>query len=342
MRVFSAIASPLRQAGLAAVSQGSRRCFSSSQNLQATWGFVGLGRMGYPMAKNLRAKLPADDVLFVNDVNKDATKKFLEENPNGVRIADSAREIAEKSETIITSLPEPQHVAGVYHQMLSPPTLLKDGFTNQQRLFIDCSTIDPMTSKSVADAAQMSGQGKFIDAPMSGGVVGAQNGTLTFMIGAAPEVVQRATEVLAMMGRRVLHLGDQGSGLKGKLANNYLLALNNIATAEAMNMGVQWGLDPKALAGMINISTGKCWPSEVNNPVPGVIEGSPSSRGYEGGFGVSLANKDLRLAIKACKEAGVKLALGDTAKAFYDEVEAAENCKGRDFSVVYRHLGGKE
>lgn len=226
--------------------------------------------------------------------------------------------------------------------MLEPPTLLKDGYVTKERLFIDCSTIDPMTSQSVAEKAHSSGQGKFIDAPMSGGVVGAQGGTLTFMIGAAPEVVERATEVLSMMGRRVLHLGKQGSGLHGKLANNYLLALNNIATAEAMNMGIQWGLDPKALAGMINISTGKCWPSEVNNPVPGVIEGSPASRGYEGGFGVSLANKDLRLAIKAAKEAGIKLALADTAQTFYDEVEQAENCKGRDFSVVYRHLGGKE
>jgi 3-hydroxyisobutyrate dehydrogenase len=226
--------------------------------------------------------------------------------------------------------------------MLEPATLLSDGFTAKERLFIDCSTIDPMTSKSVADAAHSSGQGKFVDAPMSGGVVGAQAGTLTFMLGAAPELVTQATEILSMMGRRVLHLGDQGSGLHGKLANNYLLALNNIATAEAMNMGIKWGLDPKALAGMINISTGRCWPSEINNPVPGVVEGSPASKGYEGGFGVSLMSKDLKLAIKAAKEANIKLALGDTAKALYDEVEQAENCKGRDFSVVYRHLGGKE
>lgn len=294
------------------------------------------------MARNLRAKIPAEDVLFIQDINKAATSKFLEENPEGVRVAENVREVAEKAETIITSLPEPQHVAGVFKQMLEPPTLLSDGFVASERLFIDCSTIDPTTSKSVADAAHSSGQGKFIDAPMSGGVVGAQAGTLTFMIGAAPELVERATAVLSLMGKRVLHLGEQGSGLHGKLANNYLLALNNIATAEAMNMGIQWGLDPKALAGMINISTGKCWPSEVNNPVPGVIEGSPASRGYEGGFGVSLANKDLKLAIKSAKESGIKLALGDHAKAFYDEVEAAENCKGRDFSVVYRHLGGKE
>lgn len=225
--------------------------------------------------------------------------------------------------------------------MLEPQTLRKDG-TAQERLFIDCSTIDPMTSQSVAELAHSSGQGKFVDAPMSGGVVGAQAGTLTFMIGAAPELVERATEILSMMGRRVLHLGKQGSGLHGKLANNYLLALNNIATAEAMNMGIKWGLDPKALAGMINISTGKCWPSEVNNPVPGVIEGSPASRGYEGGFGVGLANKDLKLALQAAKEAGVTIGLGEHARDIYDGAEADPKCRGKDFSVIYRYLGGKE
>jgi 3-hydroxyisobutyrate dehydrogenase len=245
-------------------------------------------------------------------------------------------------ETIITSLPEPRHVKAVFKDMLEPATLLTDGFVTKERLFIDCSTIDPKTSGEVAEAAHSSGQGTFIDAPMSGGVVGAQAGTLTFMIGAAPEVVERATAVLSLMGRRVLHLGDQGAGLKGKLANNYLLALNNIATAEAMSMGIKWGLDPKALAAMINISTGKCWPSEVNNPVPGVIEGSPASRGYEGGFGVSLANKDLKLALKAAAEADVKLALGEPAAAVYDAAEKDPNCRGKDFSVVYRYLGGKE
>jgi len=293
------------------------------------------------MARNLRAKIPAEDTLFVHDVNTAATKKFLEEHPQGVRVADNVREVAEKAETIVTSLPEPSHVKGVFKQMLEPATLLTDG-VKTERLFIDCSTIDPMTSGEVAKAASSSGQGTFIDAPMSGGVVGAQAGTLTFMIGAAPEAVERATKVLSLMGRRVLHLGEQGAGLKGKLANNYLLALNNIATAEAMSMGIKWGLDPKALAGMINISTGKCWPSEVNNPVPGVVEGSPAGRGYEGGFGVALANKDLKLALKAAAEADVKLALGESARALYDAAEKDEKCKGRDFSVVYRYLGGKE
>ncbi|KAF1939038.1 hypothetical protein EJ02DRAFT_425155 [Clathrospora elynae] len=341
MPTVSTLTSPLRRLPLA-TRQASRRCFSSSQNLQATWGFIGLGRMGYPMAKNLRAKIPSQDTLFVHDVNTAATKKFLEEHPQGVRIVDNAREVAEEAEIIVTSLPEPKHVKAVFKEMLEPATLLTDGSVDKQRFFIDCSTIDPTSSSEVAEAAHSSGQGKFVDAPMSGGVVGAQAGTLTFMIGCPPEAVEGATKVLSLMGRRVVHLGGPGAGLKGKLANNYLLALNNVATAEAMSMGVKWGLDPKALAGMINTATGKCWPSEVNNPVPGVIEDSPASRGYEGGFGIALANKDLKLALKAAAEADVKLALGEAARALYDAVEKADNCKGKDFSVVYRYLGGKE
>lgn len=219
---------------------------------------------------------------------------------------------------------------------------LSETSLEQERLFLDTSTIDPMTSGEVSRSITSTGQGKFIDAPMSGGVVGAGAGTLTFMIGGPENLIPRATEVLSMMGKRVLHMGGQGAGLKAKLANNYLLALNNIATCEAMNMGVKWGLDPKALAGMINTATGRCWPSEVNNPVPGVIETSPASRDYDGGFGVSLMNKDLRLALAACNEFGIKNRMGPVAKQIYDEVQADEKLKTKDFSVVYRYMGGKE
>lgn len=177
---------------------------------------------------------------------------------------------------------------------------------------------------------------------MSGGVVGATAGTLTFMLGAPEELVKRSELVLLRMGKRVLHCGPQGTGLSAKLANNYLLAINNIATAEAMNLGVRWGLDPKVLAGIINVSTGKCWPSEVNNPVPGVVGTAPASRDYAGGFGIALMKKDLRLAIVAAQEAGAKLELASKADDVYETASQEERCKGRDFSVVYRYLGGKE
>ena len=177
---------------------------------------------------------------------------------------------------------------------------------------------------------------------MSGGVVGASAGTLTFMIGASNEMVQPVSEILLMMGKRVLHMGEQGAGLKGKLANNYLLALNNIATCEAMNMGTKWGLDAKKLAELINTSTGRCWPSEVNNPVPYVVQNSPASKGYEGGFGTSLMIKDLKLALQSAHEVGSSSIMGHEALAVYDLVEMDEDCKGKDFSVVYRYIGGKE
>jgi len=177
---------------------------------------------------------------------------------------------------------------------------------------------------------------------MSGGVVGAAAGTLTFMLGADADLVPRVEPVLEKMGRRILHCGKQGTGLSAKLANNYLLAINNIATAEAMNLGIRWGLDPKTLAEIINVSTGKCWPSEVNNPVKGVVETAPAGRDYAGGFGVSLMKKDLKLAMLAADEAGARLELATKARELYEAVEADEKCAGRDFSVVYRYIGGKE
>jgi len=176
---------------------------------------------------------------------------------------------------------------------------------------------------------------------MSGGVVGATAGTLTFMLGCPPDptLLERVTPILHHMGARVFHLGGQGAGLAGKLANNYLLAISNIATCEAMNLGVQLGLEPGKLGELINSSSGRCWSSEVNNPVPGVTKGAPAERGYEGGFGVGLMRKDLRLAMEAAEGGGVRLELGGKAAEVYEEVEGQEGVK--DFSVVYKWLGGK-
>lgn len=177
---------------------------------------------------------------------------------------------------------------------------------------------------------------------MSGGVVGAKAGTLTFMLGAPAALVPRIEPTLLRMGKVVHHCGIQGTGLSAKLANNYLLAVNNIATAEAMNLGMRWGLDPKTLAKVLNVSTGRCWPSEVNNPVKGVVENAPAGRDYAGGFGISLMKKDLKLAIVAASEADARLELGARAREVYEEAEKDDNCKGRDFSVIYRFIGGKE
>ncbi|EME78594.1 uncharacterized protein MYCFIDRAFT_56858 [Pseudocercospora fijiensis CIRAD86] len=333
-----------RQAfGSAVAGPASRRGFATTSKCLASYGFIGLGRMGYPMAKNLRTKIAKDDTMFIHDVNPTITKQFVEEfqSVGPVTAAENVRQVAENATTILTVLPEPHHVQNVFQQMLNPPSLLTSSPNKEPRLFIDCSTIDPRSSAEVSEATHATGQGKFVDAPMSGGVVGAAAGKLTFMVGCQNEQVNRITEVLSMMGARVVHLGPQTSGLKAKLANNYLLALNNIATAEAMNMAVQWGLDAKAFADMVNTATGRCWPSEVNNPVPGVVEGSPASKGYEGGFGTALMLKDIKLAIQAATEHGIVPRLGTHAKDIYQAVEMDPELKGKDFSVVYRYVGGK-
>lgn len=173
---------------------------------------------------------------------------------------------------------------------------------------------------------------------MSGGTVAATAGTLTFMLGSAPTHVDRVTQILLMLGKRVVHLGPQTSGLKGKLANNYLLAISNIATAEAMHMGLKWGLDANALADIINTSSGRCWSSEVNNPVPGICANAPAGRDYQGGFGTSLMSKDLELAMQGAKEAGVEPRLGPLAADLYSRVEMDKELKGKDFSIVYKWL----
>jgi 3-hydroxyisobutyrate dehydrogenase-like beta-hydroxyacid dehydrogenase len=178
---------------------------------------------------------------------------------------------------------------------------------------------------------------------MSGGVIGATAGILTFMVGcppAAPLLAGRLAPVLGKMGARVLPCGPQGAGLAAKLANNYLLAVQNVAVCEAMRLGVASGLDARVLAGVINSSTGRCWASEVNNPVPGVVEGAPAGRGYKGGFGIGLMRKDLGLARVAAAEVGVRLVLGERVGEVYEEAEGREG--GGDFSVIYKWLEGRE
>jgi len=131
-------------------------------------------------------------------------------------------------------------------------------------------------------------------------------------------------------------MGPQSTGLSAKLCNNYLLAITNVATSEAFHLGSRLGLPASSLAALINSSSGRCWSSEVNNPVPGVVQGAPAGKGYEGGFGTALMRKDLRLAIESAREAGARLEMGDRAGEVYDAVEKA--MKGRDFSVVYKWL----
>jgi 3-hydroxyisobutyrate dehydrogenase len=193
----------------------------------------------------------------------------------------------------------------------------------------------------VASLLHGKGQGIFIDAPMSGGVIRATAGALTFMMGSpasAREMVDtRVKPVLQMLGRKIWETGAQGTGVSAKIANNYLLSICNVATAEAFNLGRKWGLDGKLLAEVINSSTGQNWASQFNNPLPGVSPNSPANLDYNGGFAIRLMKKDLKLAIDAAQECGAKMEFANRAEEVYTEVEQG-GYGNKDISVVYKHL----
>lgn len=177
-----------------------------------------------------------------------------------------------------------------------------------------------------------------MDAPVSGGVAAARAGTLSLMFGAPKidTILERIRSVLLLVGDKIWHMGDQSTGVRSKIANNYILSINNIATAEAMNMARQWDLDANALTDMLKCSTGRCWPVEVNNPVPGVDKDSPASRDYQPGGTVGIIKKDLGLAIADAKASNATLKLAEAAWKVYDAVEKEH--QGRDFSIVYQWL----
>lgn len=258
-------------------------------------------------------------------------KPVEEVKARGGRSAASPAEAATGVDAVVTMLPSSPHVRSVYEGAVfasaAPGTLL-----------IDCSTIDPATTKALSSGAS-SRKLRMVDAPVSGGVGGAEAGSLTFMVGGAGPDFEAAKPLLQAMGKNIVHCGGAGTGQIAKLVNNLILGISMNAVSEAMNLGVKLGADPKVLAAIINTSSGRCWSSEVYNPVPGVLPNVPASRGYTGGFQVPLMAKDLGLAIDAAKSIGAPLATGSAAHAVY-QMMAAHGQGGKDFSAVYEFLAG--
>ncbi|MFC5698782.1 3-hydroxyisobutyrate dehydrogenase [Pseudomonas sp. GCM10022186] len=287
-------------------------------------GFLGLGNMGGPMARNL---LKAGHSLTVFDPAPQAVAALVE---LGARSVASPAEIARDGvAAIITMLPAAAHVKDVY--------LGADGLLANVRrgvLLIDSSTIDPLSAREVARQAEAQGN-PMLDAPVSGGTGGAAAGTLTFMVGGTASAFDQAQPLLAAMGRNIVHCGDSGNGQVAKIANNMLLGISMVGVAEAMALGVSLGMDAKVLAGIINTSSGRCWSSEINNPFPGVLENAPASRGYSGGFGTDLMLKDLGLATEAARHAKQPVVLGAAAQQLY-QTFSLQGHGGLDFSAIIK------
>ncbi|KAK4160584.1 putative 3-hydroxyisobutyrate dehydrogenase protein [Cladorrhinum sp. PSN259] len=302
----------------------------------------GLGVMGYPMAKNLRAGLGSDKTLLICDVNTEALQKFKAETEGQgpVEIIANGHEAAKAADVVITMLPSSSAVKQVY---LDPRTgiISSPASSSSQKLIMECGTIESDTILTVAKSVSPLSHLTFVDAPVSGGPMGAIDASLTFMVGcSSPSVFPQVKSLLRHMGnpQGIFLCGDVGAGTAFKIINNYLSAITSLAASEALNIGVKAGLDPKLLTQVINASGGQCWVTSKSNPVPGVQEGVPSSRGYEGGFRVELCAKVLGMGTKLAADVGAKTVLDKPTLEAFAEVIADERYKGKDARVVYKWL----
>jgi len=292
-------------------------------------GFIGLGHMGGPMAANL---LKAGHAVTAFDLVPEALDAA---KAAGATLAASPRAAAEGAEVVITMLPAAQHVKSVY---LGDDGVLA-GVAKGVPL-VDSSTIDPATAKLIGEAAAKQGN-PFADAPVSGGVVGAQAGTLTFMVGADEGLFETLRPVLSGMGKNMVRCGETGTGQIAKICNNLLLGISMIGVAEAMKLGETLGIDPTKLASIVNTSTGRCWSSDTCNPYPGIVETAPASRGYSGGFGADLMLKDLGLAVDAARNAKQPVFMGALAQQLYQSM-SQQGLGGLDFSGIIKLYGKQQ
>ena len=242
---------------------------------------------------------------------------------------------ASSASVVVTMLPSSPHVQEVYlgeSGVFAGAAAASSG----PKFCIDASTISPPVAADVAAAAAEAGH-TLIDAPVSGGTIGAENATLTFMVGGAEGDFGQAKPVLERMGANIVHCGGPSTGQVAKVANNLVLGISMIGVAEAMNLGVKSGMDPKVLAGIFNTSSARCWSSDTYNPCPGAMDGVPSARGFTGGFGAPLMMKDLSLAIDAAKAVNAPLNMGSNAHALY-QLMISNGHGDLDFSGYWEFL----
>ncbi|KAI3455923.1 hypothetical protein Pfo_012586 [Paulownia fortunei] len=323
-------------------------CTSSVPSQFERVGFIGLGNMGSRMANNL---IKAGYSVVVHDLNHDIMKKFSEK---GILTRNSPLEVAEASDAVITMLPSSAHVMDVY---TGPKGMLNGGDLRRSWLFIDSSTIDPQTSRKLSAAISNSnlkgerggcGTPAMLDAPVSGGVLSAETGSLTFMVGGSEEAYRSAKPLFLSMGKNIIYCGGPGNGSvcsclqTAKICNNLAMAVSMLGVSEAFALGQSLGIAASTLTKIFNSSSARCWSSDTYNPVPGVMDGVPASRNYDGGFATKLMAKDLNLAAESAKEVSARSPMTFLAEEIFTELRN-EGHGTKDFSCVFRHyFSGKD
>jgi 3-hydroxyisobutyrate dehydrogenase len=292
----------------------------------ATIGFIGLGNMGAPMAANL---VGAGHQVTGFDLAPRAMDAL---GAKGGRAAASVGEAAAAGDIVITMLPAGPQVRSVY---LGEGGVLASARSGT--LLIDCSTIDVETARAVAAAAEGAGF-DMLDAPVSGGVAGAEGASLTFMVGGAADIFVRAEPLLAAMGRTIVHAGPAGNGQAAKICNNMILGVSMIAVCEAFSLAERLGLEAQTLFDISSKSSGQCWALTSYCPVPGPVPASPANRDYAPGFIAAMMLKDLRLAQQAAGATATATPLGAAAASLY-QLFVDGGADALDFSGIYRLIG---
>jgi len=290
--------------------------------------FIGVGNMGLPMAENL---MKSEKKIKVFDVSKKTIDIAKEKKLDVVENLDDL--ITTEVSTVITMLPEGKHSKEVF--------LGDNGVINKVSkdcLLIDCSTIDIQTSKEIGKKATEKGI-QMIDAPVSGGVMGAQKATLNIMVGGSKKAFDLALPLLKIMGKNIFHAGDLGSGNGAKICNNMSLGIAMIAASESLMLAKRLNIDIKKVHEIMKNASGNSWPISVYPPLPGLIEGTPSSNNYRPGFSAGMMNKDLKLANDCAKSVNADTPLGKLALEIYEKF-CKEGNDAKDFSAISKEIGG--
>ncbi|KAL3958250.1 hypothetical protein ACCO45_006412 [Purpureocillium lilacinum] len=289
--------------------------------------------MGWGMANNLRTKIPALATLCVCEISDERLIKWLAQAPGPVSVASNPKAVVEQSDVVITMLPAGPHVMSVF---TDPQTgmLSANASYLKKKLFLECSTIDIETSLRLAADVKTHQHCDFIDAPVSGGVHGADTGTLSVMVGCeSSELFNRVKPILCFLGKpqKIFHCGDVSAGLATKQINNYLSCITMLGTCEAMTLGLRSGLDPTTLAEVIK-----------QNPVRGVSSLASASRDFEGGFTTEMAKGVLDMALSHGDKVGAKLVLGSVVSEFYERAAGHPKCRGKDFRSIFKLFSENE
>lgn len=277
--------------------------------------------MGFQMAGNVRKQMPPSATLHVFDVVSAACERFVEtfSSFGAITIANSSKEVAEKSRTLISMVPNGDNARTVY---LDQEKGVIAATKNPERLMLECSTIEVKVTQDIGKEIMDAGLGVYVDTPVSGGVAGAQAATLSFMVGfestaeaQSEPLRKRIQEVIYYMGspEKVTFCGNLGSGLVCKLVNNYIGLNNIVSTAEGMAFGIKHGIDKMTLYKCIKGSSGDSWVMDFAQPVPGIHTNSPSTNGFRRSFAPRLCVKDVSLALKAAKESGIEGLMGEAS-----------------------------